>query len=289
MLRGSPWIQINTQDLNCDRSNLDISGVAGSADKDTVSKTTEFIVQASSDQCGSDSILVVDNTSNPKDLKSSKVIQQTIKEFPQLEEVQFCYSLPRGGIALHFDSAEEAREVEKNWPGPVFGEDESVHKPKGSTPKTVGYLKNISLKTSKTELEQFLHNQGCRVLTLRRLLHRHSGRPMPVWRIEFEENSDLDKAVKSIYPFKLNGKTAFCEVSRSYKVVRCYSCQRFGHIARNCTYHSRCENCGSSDHGGEQCQSEKKCANCAGNHCSFSRNCPEYQSVLRNIRKQRII
>lgn len=281
VIKGSPWIRIPSEDSYTETTTATLDVQSDTTIQEQSTSTCDF----NSDK----NILVVDNTENPQQLKSSKRIKEVLNKHPQLTEVNYYYSLPRGGIALHLGSSEEARKLENNWPGPVFGAEEKVHRPKGQTPGTVGFLKNISINTSKAELEQFLTYKACRVVALRRLLHRHSGKPMPVWKVDFEANKDLERALHITYPFKLNGKKAFCEASRKYKVVRCFSCQRYGHIANNCTYPSKCENCGSTSHTVDKCQSPKSCANCSAGHSSSSRQCPEYQKLLQSYRKNIIL
>ena len=48
------------------------------------------------------------------------------------------------------------------------------------------------------------------------------------------------------------------------KLMRCYNCQRFGHIAKACNGRRRCARCGE-DHEYGQCNHEQpKCFNCGG-------------------------
>lgn len=61
--------------------------------------------------------------------------------------------------------------------------------------------------------------------------------------------------------------------------IRCAKCQRFGHIARNCT--ALLDTCGtcSGEHRTTQCTAYRttRCANCKGsNHTSWDRKCPEF-------------
>ena len=52
--------------------------------------------------------------------------------------------------------------------------------------------------------------------------------------------------------------------------LRCYKCQRYGHIAAGCKGKLRCGKCGG-EHGNGQCPegAEEKCVNCGGKHPVF--------------------
>ena len=55
--------------------------------------------------------------------------------------------------------------------------------------------------------------------------------------------------------------------------LKCYNCQRFGHMASGCTQTTRCNIC-AGNHQMSDCLSlTKKCANCGGQHVSSSGEC----------------
>ena len=105
-------------------------------------------------------------------------------------------------------------------------------------------------------------------------------------QVQFHSVFDLEKATKLEYTFKLNGKPAFCEKEKGFRVVRCFSCHRYNHISANCPNRSNCENCGSEDHTftGE-CYRQSNCINCGGKHKSSSNSCPKYLEIIQRIQK----
>ena len=56
--------------------------------------------------------------------------------------------------------------------------------------------------------------------------------------------------------------------------VRCYKCQRFGHISKNCRGKQICPFCGDN-HSFDKCQNRdnKKCSNCGGSHSAGFKGC----------------
>ena len=63
--------------------------------------------------------------------------------------------------------------------------------------------------------------------------------------------------------------------------LRCYKCQRLGHLAGGCTASPRCLVCGGA-HLKESCQaSVPRCVNCGGPHVASSRECTLNQDASR--------
>lgn len=77
----------------------------------------------------------------------------------------------------------------------------------------------------------------------------------------------------------------------THKPIRCYKCQKFGHVAKLCKGTKRCAKCGGEHDYGECGEGVKpKCCNCGGGHsaaywgCEVMRRETEIQSVKRKDR-----
>ena len=70
------------------------------------------------------------------------------------------------------------------------------------------------------------------------------------------------------------------ERQRLNKVIRCYECQKFGHIGKNCKEGERCVVCAGHHKSNFGCNLPKKCSNCKGEHTASDIKCPEF--IRRN-------
>lgn len=69
--------------------------------------------------------------------------------------------------------------------------------------------------------------------------------------------------------------------------LRCYKCQRFGHVAAVCRGEGKCGKCGEGHDRSECTSSDAKCCNCGGNHVAAYRGCGAYIQAqqVENIKK----
>lgn len=61
--------------------------------------------------------------------------------------------------------------------------------------------------------------------------------------------------------------------------LRCFKCQKFGHVAAICRGKKRCGKCGGEDHEYGQCQENAsvKCCNCGGAHSAAYKGCQAHK------------
>ena len=71
--------------------------------------------------------------------------------------------------------------------------------------------------------------------------------------------------------------------------MRCYKCQRYGHIAKVCKGKQRCGKCGGDHAYGECGDKERKCCNCGGDHTAAYGGSPVRKKavVVQQVRTSR--
>jgi len=284
--------------------NSRVSGVSASQETSAVKKHTELKDQLNchcSSECqvlksethlpdksavatvvsSADNILIVDNIGNPAEFASSRRILKEVNNFCPEVKVEFGYSLARGGVAIHTvdrigrDILLDKLPVE-SFAGGV------KHPPKYRSSDTL-FAKGICTSVSTQEFVSVLKASAIDVIDVRRLTNRFSGKPIRVLKIRcLHEFSSL------LLESKIQVRNSVCviEKERRARVIRCYNCQMFGHLARFCNNKRRCEFCSGFHESDERCLRQVGCANCCGSHPSFSPTCPAYISRYEMLAKQ---
>lgn len=90
---------------------------------------------------------------------------------------------------------------------------------------------------------------------------------------------------KPFLPQKVKAAFYSLDVRPYYpKPIRCFRCQRFGHISNKCPNEELCK-CGSRPHTGSPCEEPLRCINCGGNHSAISQKCP---TLIRELKIQKM-
>ena len=59
--------------------------------------------------------------------------------------------------------------------------------------------------------------------------------------------------------------------------LRCYKCQKFGHVTSKCKHSETCARCSETGHKDDSCTNAFKCANCGEWHTAYSKKCSIYK------------
>ena len=130
-----------TENENSENTSHDVKPNRDQKDSESINKAKKVSF--------SDQIIIIDNIDTPSNFTDSRKISDKLKS-SEIDTVEFAYPLVKGGVALHFKDSQNAQEALDHWPGQVFGEKESVHRPRGISGVKVGFMKNIDPKYSKS-------------------------------------------------------------------------------------------------------------------------------------------
>ena len=228
-----------------------------------------------------ENILIIDNINNPSEFASSKRILKEVNLFCPEVKVDFAYSLAKGGVAIHTVDKIGRDILLDKLPEESFGGG-FKHFPKNKCLDTV-FVKGVCSSVSTQEFTNVLNDAGIETIEVRRLINRRTGKPIRVLKVKCsQESSSLLCGIKIL----VRNVACVIEKQRRTRVIRCYKCQRFGHLAKFCTNHIRCEFCAGSHECDKKCFGEAFCANCSGNHPSYSTSCPSYISRYALITEQ---
>ncbi len=233
---------------------------------------------------GDKNIVILDGLNKEAFKGGSPALKRELNRLLGADSWPFVYRLSRGGVAIHCNSKETVDRILKfKWPKSAFchsGKNIVAHLP-GKSPRVV--FKNIPTEFSNQEIEQsVLDTCGIKVKAHRNR-YADTGKPLPVVTIQCENLEDSSYIY--LHRPQILGTKVIVQAYRSkvHTATRCFNCNRFGHIAKNCVNTVICVKCGQSHTG--KCISPINCSNCTGHHPADSLECETYLDVSNRLRK----
>jgi hypothetical protein len=137
-----------------------------------------------------------------------------------------------------------------------------------------GVIGGIPTDVSEKEIQEACSSNG--VQSVRRLKRKVEGKWEDSWSV------CLTFSRKYLPPEICIGYEMYQVKPYVEKVVRCFKCQRLGHMTSTCKGKVRCVRCGGS-HTFEQCTGsiEIKCCRCGENHSAAYEGCETIKHVKR--------
>ena len=236
---------------------------------------------------------MIDSVKEPKKyITSDQVRKELCKEESVVEKCDLAYMLPQGGIAIHLKESKDTNSFIQDWKEKVnlFGGDTEAHKIKKLQEKETftTYIKNVPQSVTIQGIEEALKEYSPK--SVHRLRYSHSRRALPIIKVTFDNEDSYNRALNTDgISIPRTKKRVVFSPERTYKVVWCYNCQRFGHIAACCLHTNRCGNCGGEDCQSQTCTKPAACTNCSGNHPASSSACPAFKDIAKRLRLQTIL
>jgi hypothetical protein len=150
---------------------------------------------------------------------------------------------------------------------------------------TEAFVKGVDKDLSENDIQNALIRNGYQVNQVERLMNKEKTDSGTTIKIAFGDIKNRDTFVKLGLQID---HMHFSVEKAKHKIVpqQCYSCYRYGHIAKYCKQSSQiCYHCTGS-HRYEVCdqkQQQPKCCNCQGSHEATSHECPRYKEEQKRL------
>lgn len=197
------------------------------------------------------------------------------------------YRKPSGTIVLYFDDVVNKDRVSKEWQSHYFGTSTRVVDPtnRPSNDRNLSVVvKNVPKHLSEASILNSISVDYHSCVSVTRF--NKNNMILPIIKADFTAATDRDKIIhEGFFIENIFLKAELYTVLAS--PIRCFNCQRFGHISQNCKHSIRCVKC-TGNHKHKDCSAaEVKCCGCGGKHLSSDRKCPSFLEVLQklNVRK----
>ena len=214
-----------------------------------------------------------------KKLRNSGDIRRQVNKDFKTAAIRYARTTVGGSILLEFENKQTADKVKEEWKLDMFGGNEGIENLKQD--KAAGIIKYVY--HDEDNLEEVVKDlfPGSEVE-----LFTKSNKFTGTIKVNFESENELEEALKN--PVKINHQRYIMDkyIYRP-RLVQCYNCQRFAHVARLCWQGTVCGKCSSTQHETRACPArptEYKCYHCDGNHASNSKDC-EVGRVGKQISK----
>ena len=218
---------------------------------------------------------------DPKILNSVDIRKEFNKTFSEvlLRNARFTAG---GSIVLEFDDVESAEETESSWNNTLFGGNSGLQK--FNSQNTAGMVKFVYVNET---VEQITEEIETNYPDTEYELFEKDGTFTGMIKIKFKEEADLKQAIEN--KFNLFNRKFFIEpFIQKPKVIKCNTCQRFGHVTRICRSKRNpvCGKCSKVGHETKNCivqEQDYKCYHCNKNHITGSYKCEKVQEKLQEI------
>ena len=225
-------------------------------------------------------IIVIDGIDKPSSFKNSQVILKEFNRFCPKIKVIAAFSLAKGGISIYLPSVEDRDKALELLSPESFGGGNK--KSLTNLKDSVIYLRGLDTSIKEDVIQSSLEKISKEIKSVRRLRNSTTGKPRQLVKVTCSQAAS-SRIIESI--ILAEGYKVKVEQQRNHQVIRCYSCQAYGHIAKNCCRKPACENCSQEDCI-KPCKNVPKCVNCDSDHPASYNKCPTYIKQNENIAEQ---
>ena len=232
-------------------------------------------------------------------IKNSTLIKKNFRAIFGDINIKHCFTSKGGTVFIELESEDDVEHIKCEWQKVYFTINNNRHDSTGKGTSCVKLAdlkrcvlaKDVPTDISDTDL-QLAINKNYPSATVKRFVRR-TGDRMTTVKIDFAQTEEYERCLKEGNVKVGERVHNVVQFEPKQRVIQCYRCFKFGHVAKLCSrQEQRCNLC-SKNHNEQNCMfwqdkncDRFKCSNCGGKHESLDRKCPSYKKVVDKIRAQ---
>ena len=219
--------------------------------------------------------------------KGSYKIRSAFNQNFKNVKIKNCFVSKGGSVFIEFTSEEDALSTLKAWKKEFFT-DHTVNNASTTCTLFATMQNSVLLKGISLDI---LDNELINVITSRfpdaqaRRFVRRDGTRLHTFKVDFTDLAQKQAILKEGIKYD-NMKISAEDFIPRQRIIQCYNCFRFGHVAKLCNQkHPTCQVC-AGNHSQDEChQQASTCRNCQSNsHFATSKDCPSFLEAMNIIR-----
>ena len=173
--------------------------------------------------------------------------------------------------------------IMRDWPEDIIKKDQLEVFEKDLRP--ILCVNKIPENMEVEAVKNIITNCGLHPENIHRLV-RKNGNPTTLILFKLKNEGEEQRAKR--YGIKIDNEVKNIReyVNKEKLIIRCFKCNKFGHLSNSCkNSNSLCPRCGSDKQKckGNCPKQQWKCVNCLGNHSAAWEGCKKYKEKLREV------
>ena len=221
-----------------------------------------------------------------QELRDSIEIKKVFASIYPNKKLLYAFITARGSIHLESTTPKEAECVLRGWRAEFFGGDSSARRASDRNEQHSAVIRGFPLEVSNSDMTSALTDNfpGDRIIRF----VKSDGKSLQTVKLTFPSKAEFDKAttdgifIDNLYyqPVEL--------IQQGIRIIRCYRCQKVGHVSSNCHSKVSCKHCSGED-SIDNCSGIQpaRCTNCSGSHEVDSLDCPTYIKQVQRVHEAR--
>ena len=265
------------------KNNISYRDAISKAHTHNAKEKQTFEYQPVNTSVNPDCTVLVLKVGDRKLLNSSSNIKREFNKYYKNIHIKTCFVSKSGTVFIELNREEDACEVYEKWDGKYFQSQTNDHQPticrRLSDMNKSAIIRNIPLHISDNDISIAISEELPGAIAKRFI--KKDGYKLKTVKVDLCTVKDQQRFIKTGFRLENEVYKTVEEFKPRRRIIQCYNCFKFGHVAKLCRQvHQSCKTC-SENHHYTQCKSlVEKCCNCEAPHSAADKRCPIFQNSV---------